>query len=662
MPEIRLVLPSDKTGYIRQAFFDNRTGELYRDNARKKWQGLDAVALSGPKRTMCDFRPQELAFHSKEYMLDMMARYNSDIILLCYPQSSILEGQKDKIKFLRQHEIKINLMYGKIGADSLLPESDGYKDFFKNLSGWAPLIDMVGMDEWFLSPAILKTDGGQITPITGKFLEAFAKYSGYSPEDAKWAFKNHTSDDPRALKAWEFCGKVQNDFAREFVRAAKKANPQIKTWVSYITKNWNKYVTCIDSAVNGFDEILECQTYWYGRGAQDSLNSPLITAPIGIGKIFKAEYPDKFLWTGIDPRYTGGKDDKKDEKSWGNFFYHNTPEEVVPYLALLYAVSDGVFIQNWEGAGLLNYGLGLGIDGNFIDRFADVVNLVSKTVPFIKSYKKSDIAYYYDPAADWEIVRRVYSFVGSRETNEIAIGLLLQFCDIDVTADIGKYENVVYAGMLLPAKFDYARQNVYLMFAPEYDENGNKIPESQLIEKLGIKGFEPMGRNFFPSDGFNENGSKDLVKISGLSKETLSSGKIIRGASYPARKASYSDSNDYFLIGAHNKDGNVLLNSLWPSFTQQDAAKKIIMKDLDYFGWTKRDCPQVNGTDKIVAVAFREPRTAVLDFGKDASFNKINILMFNGREGIIRNETVKYGRGMKIDLPPLNVLVVYGVK
>ena len=87
-----------------------------------------------------------------------------------------------------------------------------------------------------------------------------------------------------------------------------------------------------------------------------------------------------------------------------------------------------------------------------------------------------------------------------------------------------------------------------------------------------------------------------------------------------------------FFTGARNKNGNVLLNSLWPSFTKQDAARQIIKKDIDYFVWTKRDCPQVNGTDKIVAVAFKEPRTAVLDFWKDAAFTNVNIIMFNGYE------------------------------
>ncbi len=661
LSEIRLTLPTGRLGYMKQPFFENKTGLLYRDDGRKKWHGLDEVCLPDTsRRTMCNLRVHELVSYPKEYLLEMMDRHNASILLLSY-SDAMLKSQKDKIAFLRQHGIKIGIMYSGIPASSRVPESAEYKEFFLKLAEWSKLTDMAGMDEWFLSPPVLKTDGGKATEITEKFLAAFGKYSGYSSEDAKWAFKNHTSDDPRALKAWEFCDKVQNDFAREFVRVAKSSNPQITTWVSHVTKNWNKSVTCVDSAINDFDEILDCQTYWYGRFAKDSLNSPVLTAPLGRGKIFKAEYPGKFLWMGIDPGFVGEKGEEARENSWGRQTYNNTPEEVVPYLALLYAVSDGVFVES-SGGGVWLKRDKPSTDGNFYDKFADVTALVSKIVPYVKSYKKSDIAYYYDPDADWEIMRKVYSFTGPRETNEVAIGLLQQFCDLDVTKDTGKYKNVVYAGMLLPAKFDYAGQNIYLMFAPGYDEKGNKIPEEQLAGKLDIKGFEPLGKNFFPSDGFNENGSRDLLKISGLLKETLSSGKIIRGAAYPTRKASYSDSNDYFLIGAHNKKGNVLLNSLWPSFIQQDVSKKLIMKDLDYFGWTKRNCPQVDGTDKIVAVAFRDPRTAVLDFGSEASFATVRIIIFNGSDGVVRNETISYARGMKIELPPLNVLVAQGIE
>lgn len=668
VPPLRLFLPTDRLGYIKQAFFEEKTGEWYRDNRRKKWYGLDKIAITNSSRTMCDIRPHEFIVLPQEYILDMLSRYNSNTLLIGGATGKKLDDQKSKIQYLRQHGIRISLMYSKLDACSRLPGAEKYEEFFRRLAEYAPLVDSVGMDEWFLSPAILNTEGGAATEITEAFIDAFAEYAGYSDEDAKWAFRNHTSDDPRTLKAWEFCAKIQNDFAREFVRVSKKANPQIKTWISYITKNWNKHVTCTDGAINDFDELLQCQTYWYGRASSDPLNSPLITAPLGIGKILKAEYPNKFLWCGIDPFYTGGKGNR-DVNSWTRKHYSNTTEEIVPYLALLYATSEGVFIQNWEGRQLLGYKAvdekneyleRLGIDGSFIEDFADTVSLVSKVVPFIKEYKQSDIAYYYDPDADFEIVRRVDKYIASRETNETALGLIEEFCDVNVTKDIVNYQNVIYAGQLFPSKFDYEKQNIYLMYAPAHDEKGNKIPEGKLLQTLGIKGFEKIGLNFFA--GNEENGNMDEIRIRGLPKETLATGMVIKNALYPVREASSSNNLNPFLIGARNKNGNILLNSLWPSFVRQDAARTIIRKDMDYFGWTRRDCPQVNGRDKMVAVAFREPRAAVIDFGKDASFVNIKVIMFNGREGLIRNEILKYECGMKIEIPPLNVLIAEGTR
>jgi hypothetical protein len=671
LPEIRLILPTEKLGYIKQPLFENRIGEEYKDNSRKIWN-LDKIDIPRTKRTMCFCRVHEFAFHSDKYLLEMLKRYNSDILMISFSEK-YLKDQKEKLKYLRKHGIKINLLCSSAllkDPYNRLPESDKYKDFFKIFAEWVPLVDIVGLDEWFLSPAMLKTDGGYITEITEKFINAFAKYSGYSVKDSKWAFENHTSNDPRSLKAWEFCAKVQNDFAREFVCVAKRANPQIKTWISYITKNWNKHVTCMDEAVKGFDQLLQCQTYWYGRASEDSLNSSLVTAPIGMGKIFKAEYPDKFLWMGIDPFYTGGKKIAVDKNSWGHKHYSNTIEEVVPYLALLYAASNGVYIQNFEGKQLLGYKArdkkheyleNLGVKGFYVEKFADAVNLVSNIVPYIKSYRKSDIAYYYDPDADFEIVRRVDKYIASRETNETAIGLLEEFCNVDVTKDIKKYQNVIYAGKLLPSKFNYKDQNIYLMYAPEYDEKGDKIPETELSKKLNIKGFTIMGKNFFLGKDY-ENGNKDKIQIKTLFPNIFASGMIIKDASYSIRKASYVGASANFSVGARNKSGNILLNSMWPSFIRQDIARKIIKKDLDYFGWTRRDCPQVNGVYKIVAVAFRDLRVAVIDFGKEASFTNIKLIMFNGREGVIRNEILKYERGMKIEIPPLNVIVVEGIK
>jgi hypothetical protein len=229
---------------------------------------------------------------------------------------------------------------------------------------------------------------------------------------------------------------------------------------------------------------------------------------------------------------------------------------------------------------------------------------------------------------------------------------------VDVTKNIGKYKNVIYAGLLLPSKFEYARQNIYLMYSPEYDEKGNKIPETQLFEKLNLKGFCSMGKNFFPADN-EENGCKDMFKIPNMKVMRLT-GKTIKGAAYLVRTASGGD-KPYFIC-ARNKAGNVLVNSLWPSYTLQNVAEKIIKEDLDYFKWVKRDCPQVDGTDRIVAVAFRKARTAVLDFGSDATFSEVKLVMFNGKDGVVRNETVNYAKGMKVELPPLNVLVASGVK
>jgi hypothetical protein len=602
----------------------------------------------------------------------MLNRYNARIF--CTYEIS---GEEEKLKYLKRHGIEIMVLYSCSflrNPYDRLPESPKYKEFFAKLAKTAPHVDCVGMDEWFLSPAKIKTEGGHVTSISNKFIEAFAKWSEYSHEDAAFGFKNYKSNDPRTLKAWEYCEKIQNDLAKEFTRTAKKANPQVKTWTSYITRNWNKNATCIDDAIKGFDQLLQCQTYWYGRASKDSLNSPLVTAPIGMGKIFKAEYPDKFLWMGIDPFYTGGKGNREKD-SWRRKHYQNTPAEATPYIALLYATSNGVYIQNFEGRQMLRFQLKahpnpdleylshLDVNGVYIDDFADVVNLVSRLVPYVSDSPKSDIAYYYDPDADWEIIRQRNRFLGSRETNEIAVGLLNRFCDVNVTKNIDKYHNVIYAGMLLPSKFDYEKQNIYLMFAPEYNEKGEKISEDQLFKKLDLKGFEKtMGKNFYLAD-YVENGCKDMIKISNMPQDVHTSGKGIVGASIPTRTASTKAlPGKSYVIGARNKKGNILLNSLWPSFITQEIAERTIKEDLAYFKWVKRDCPQVNGKDKIVAVAFRKEETAILDFGQEASFEKIKLVIFNGKDGIVRNEIVDYSKDMKIKLPPLNVLVATGLK
>jgi len=673
--KIRLLLPNDKIGYRKQPIFEHRTDRLYRDSSRKKWGGL--TEQSAPARTICYYRMTDFNVISNEYIQDMLERYNSNMLQIHYEDFSLDHDiLKSKAEYLHKHGIKIRLMFhgGRYKSYQHLPESIEYKKFFTTLYDLAQIVDAVGMDEWWFSREPLLSED--------KFLIAFEKWSGYSSDDALWAFNNYTSDDTRALKAWDFSYKIKNDFAKEFVRTAKKANPQIKTWISYVTRNWNRNITSIDSAINSFDEIFECQTLWYGRVAQDSLNSPLITAPMGIGKILKTEYSDKFLWTVVDPIYVGGQYNAA-PTSWSlSRYYNNTIEEIVPYLALLYAISNGVVIQNFEGRQLYRtqnlfrnspYNnksktqkenqritqeiLQAGVDGSFIDQFADAVALVSKVVPHIDSYRKSDIAYYYDPDADWEIVRKGNHRIASRQTNEIALGLIQEFCDVDVTKNVRGYKNVIYAGQLLPSEFDYANQNIYLMYAPEYDENGNKLTEKDLLSKLNIKGFDESFGNV--DDDATEN--KNIFKFSDI--EDSITGKNIKGANFPIRIArSRNNPEKSYVVTAGSEAGNIRVNSLWPSFMRQNTARTIIKQDLDYFGWTKRDCPQVNGIDKMVAVAFREPRTAVIDFGRDVSFANVKIIMFNGREGVIRNEILQYKRGMKIEIPPLNVLVAEGSK
>jgi hypothetical protein len=93
----------------------------------------------------------------------------------------------------------------------------------------------------------------------------------------------------------------------------------------------------------------------------------------------------------------------------------------------------------------------------------------------------------------------------------------------------------------------------------------------------------------------------------------------------------------------------------------QDVARRVVKPDLETLGVTTRDCPQINGIKDNVAVAFRQPRTAVADFGQDAAYGQEWTVVFNGAQGVTHHETTAYGRGMAISLPPPSVLVAYGI-
>ena len=613
---------------------------------RKKrvWQGLEKASINRSRSsTFCALCPSDnLVVFSRQQILDKLKRYNAGGFYADYSNKLERPEVLAKIEWLRKQGYFFIFSFGKISSSDWLEGSQGYNEFFDRVSKWAKRVDIIGCDEWYFSPAVLRTQGSRKTVITKEFLDAFKKYSGYSEEDAIWAFKNQSSADPRAKKVWEFCEKTANDFMKNFVKVAKQSNPDVKTWISYITHNWNKLVSAIDIAIEDFDQILDCQTYWYGRYADDPLNAAKITNAIGLGKIVEAEHPGKFLWVGFGPGYAGAKPYLSEKNKWQNHWsrYHNSPEEVVPYLATLYASSDGVFIFtvfNGNGPG----------DGSD-DDFEDVVRLVSNLVPRVRPYVKSSIAYYHNPRATWEIVRRGNKRFANREGNRVSVGFLQQFCDVDVTDDIKGYKNVISSGFLLPECLDYTKQNVYLMYRPEFNEDGEKLGKEALA-KLGMEGLFRVPTNHYAVAGDVE-----------IEKAMAMFAMGINQPDKPLRKL-VSENKEY-VIASRNNQGNILIDSLCPFTLRQNAARKIIKKDLDYFGWAKRDCPQINGTKDIVAVSLKDPRIAVVDFGDTARHRKVKITVFNGKDGIIRNEVISYKRGMKVSLPSLSVLVAHGLE
>ncbi|MFA7173446.1 MAG: hypothetical protein WC340_08535 [Kiritimatiellia bacterium] len=616
------------------------------------WPGLKEAAIGrNTQSTACWVTTGDFLDFSKETLAKKLTSFNAkEIAMFADNQTLGKLGSKEgleKITWLRQQGFVVRISFGRIRSSTgLLPGTKGYNAFFEIVKFWAPKVDIIGCDEWFLSPASMATQGGTVSQFTPELLKAFYQYAGISKEDALWIFegknKYSNSNDPRVLKAWEFCAKIQNEIMSEFVRVAKKSNPDVRTWVSYITNNWNKLVTSIDSSVSNFDEILDCQTYWYGRYSDDPLNAAKISNAIGLGKIYQTEYPNKTVWMGFGPGYAGGKPTTKENTKWWRHasHYNNTPEEVVPYLATLYASSDGVFVFtafNGNAPG----------DGSD-DDFADVFRLVSNLIPRVKDYVKSDIAYYYDPVATWDIAKGGSAAYTQREGNRVSIGYLQQFCDVNVTKDVSKYQNVIVSGSLLPRILDYKNQNLYFMYRPEYSEDGEKLIPAQMA-KLGIKTF-----SYGPTSYYQLSGDLQIDKVLGYSYGTITDAdNVLR---------TLTDGKEEYVVGAQNQKGNIRINSFLPPYTHQNVMRKILKEDLGHFKWIKRDCLQINGKKDIVAVAFREARTAVIDFGRDVSHKKVKLVMFNGKDGVTQNEVVTYSRDMKVKLLPLNVLVATGVK
>lgn len=652
LPLFSLTLPLEPLGFIPQPTLEALPlFKLRQSVIGRHYPGLAEAAINRPATdTSCWIASGEFLARSVDEIADKLKIFHAGEVAIFAGNKLDEPEQLDKIAALRKRGIAVRLAFGKPRpAAALLPGTDGYAKFFEQVNFWAPKVDIIGLDEWFFSPQLMATQGGQITNFTPELLDAFAEYAGISAKDALWVFegKNKHLDDPRSRKAWEFCDKLQNDIAREFVRAARKANPEVKTWVSYIGHNWNMLVTSMDSAIGEFDEILDCQTYWYGRYADQPLNAAKITNPIGLGKIYEREYPGKRTWLGFGPAYAGGQptgndtaDDKDKNRIWNHVSrYGNTPEEVLPYLALLYASGDGVFLFtafNGNAPG----------DGSDND-FADVFRLASQLVPRIRDYVKSDIACCYDPRGAWESVRQGSNWFTIREGERISIGYLQQFCDVDVTSELDGYNNIAAAGTFLPELRNLEGKKLYLMYRPEYGRNGEKLDFKQAIG-MDIEGFAGIPTGFYRLTG-------DVCSDRVMSY----TGAALAKAENPLRKLS-GDGREY-IIGARNKAGNIRVNTFMPAYTWQNVMREVLRSDLAALGWLKRDCPQINGKKDIVAVAFREARKAVLDFGGGAPVTKVRILIFNGKDGITRNEVVDYKQGMEVELPPLNVLVASGI-
>lgn len=651
LPVFSINLPTDILGFISQPEFVYDIPEVKESNTGKEWKNIeDALIDKNTKhRTSCWMICQNFISVPKEEILKKLESFNAgDFAVKISEKEDNNSELLEKIDWLREKGYRFTFVLSKTSSSGWIPGTDAHNKFFKRLQSWAKRSDCIMVDEWYFSPALLRTEGSSLTVITGDFKNGFKMFSNLEDTDADWAFKNPFAADPRSLKLWNYCSKIGNDFMREVVSVAKAANPKVKTQISYITHNWNKLVSGLDSCVKEFDEILNCQTYWYGRHSFDPLDAPKITNAIGVGKLFQEEYPDKFSWLGFGPEFAGGKPLRKESSKFQKYssFYHNTPEELVPYLATLYASGSGVFV-------FIVFNGNAHEDGAD-DDFADAIRLVSQLVPHIKDYVKSDIAYCYDPAKTWEATRTKPA-AANYATNEgdiVSLGYIQQFLDVDVVKNSSGYKNVIVSGKVIPPGLDYTNdKKVYFMYNPLYELKENTVISAS-FEKIGMKGASILKTGYYKIDG-------DIS----IDKAMLHSAYAIQNPVRALRTAiNLDERGKEYCIGSENGEGNVRINSLCPYYTSQSVMKSILREDFKKLGWMKRDCPQINGKTNIVAVAFREIRKAVLDFGDEVSYNKVKIVIFNGKDGILRNETVEYKKGMEIELRPLNVLVASGIK
>lgn len=582
------------------------------------------------------------------------------------------DAANKKIQELRDRGVTFSLSFspGNLPLKDRMPGTPARAAFFKSVADWAPRVDVIGMDEWYFTPSRgLATQGAhEQSANVASFRQQFQEFSGFNDLDIDWAFNNIRADDERAHKLWAFSGKIADDFMLEFVKTAKQSNPDVRTWISYITHNWNKTVTCLDRAVGEFDELLNCQTYWYGSG-DDPLNTSGILAPVGLGKIISREYPNSFSWTGFSTLYAGGKMSRNIQRSYWKPspirhygpFYNNTPEEVVPYLALLYASSDGVFLftvgeGDTEG------------DGSDVE-FSDVVRLVSHLVPRIRDYKKSEIGYYYNPGESWEISRQRKSEFYRRD-HERVLGILQMFCDVELTENPQTHRNLIIAGPVWKPIKPKDYRAIYRWGGPWFQHDAQPVSPTE----WNILGAGPARAQL--SDALNNTYGKYGKEICAFSRYHIRSvypdeaGSIIIQTKDSTLLQSHGDAHeerslkavDDSAVTVRSSDGKTLVNTINPRYLSQSTARRLIGNDLESLGWKIRDCPQISSSSNLVAVTFRDARDAVIDFGDENKFTHVSVLMFNGKIGIERAETMPYKPGMEITLPPYSVLIAQGIK
>lgn len=660
----------------------DRLGDLRVVNASPRpWPGMERHSFrqAGQMRTACFVGAHFFFQMDADWLARRLRMFDADRIdviidLNRYANMQRLDAEVNaKIQALRKQGIAFSLSFS---ASSLplrdrVPGVPARDAFFQSVAVWAPWVDVLGMDEWFFTPSCgLATQGANEQDANvASFRKQFQDESGFSDADVDWAFANSSADDSRARKLWEFSNKLADGFMGEFVRVAKQANPKVRTWISYITHNWNKLVTCLDRAPGEFDELLDCQTYWYGGNADDPLDAAGLLAPIGLGKIVRHEYPDSFLWAGFSPLYAGGRMTRAARFKWWRpssawqygMCYQNTPEEVTPYLALLYASVDGVFI----------FTVGTGDapgDGSDLE-FADVVRLVSHLVPRIRDYRRSEIGYYYNPSESWELTRQKKSVFYQGQAHLKTLGYLQMFGEVEVTAEPHSHRKLVVAGPAwTPIKKPDERQ-IYLWGGPWFQADAQPIaavdwsvlgttPARLQLDAAMRGAFGAFGEQMSSANRFHLRSIyPDEAGYSVVMQATNAFLLQEAGLARPVRSLKIVEDG---VVAAQAPDG-VRINTLNASLLTHTTARRLLGNDMQALGWKTRDCPQITGNSNLVAVAFRDAREAVIDFGPENKFGRVSLLVFNGRTGIERAETLPYRPGMTVSLPPYAVLVARGV-